>query len=128
MCIIIPYYRPDVKRNFRVFSVLPAITIAEVPEAVRDDLPEETENVVGEVVLRALLQITLVSRDLESVVVATVEVVSHVYHYNSPRGQCQALVLFFLVFLMPLTPYVTPLYVNRAGLVSGGFRGGAGTP
>ena len=62
---------------FNVFLVLPTITIAEMPEAMRDDLPEETKNVVCEVVLRALLRIVLVRRDLESVVVTAVELVSH---------------------------------------------------
>ena len=34
----------------------------------------------------------------------------------------QALLEGFFRFLMSLSPYVTPLYVNRAGMVSGGFR------
>jgi len=75
---------------------------------------------VGEVVLRALLRVVLVRRDLESVVIEVVEAVSHVYHYTYIIGSCQGILESFFVF--PLSPYVTPLYVNRAGLVSGGFR------
>ena len=50
-----------------------------MPEAMREDRPHEAEDAVSEVVLRALRRIELVTRDLESVVIATVEVVSHLY-------------------------------------------------
>jgi len=46
---------------------------------MREDRPHEAEDVVSEVVLRALRRIELVTRDLKSVIVLAVELVSHLY-------------------------------------------------